>query len=175
LSSDTVQISLTVLGDSSAAVLGLFQDTNLLESLDNSSVDRAGGVLVVGWSGATVDSVTVMLVESANTNVLVEVDVSGNGGGSLVEPALSVLRWELVTGGGLDEFDVAWNLKLALTLKELSVSVDELLGRDVSITLVSTPYIFHFTFDSLSSRGFHTQHANLILHYLDRPLSSRSK
>lgn len=98
---------------------------------------------MVRWSGATVDSVTVMLVESANTNVLVEVEVSGNGGGSLVEPALSVLRWELVTGRGLDEFDVTWNLKLALTLKELSVSVDELLGRDVSITLVSI--LFHFT------------------------------
>lgn len=101
---------------------------------------------MVGWSGATVDSVTVMLVESANTNVLVEVDVSGNRGGSLIEPALSVLRWELVTGRGLDEFDVAWNLKLALTLKELSVSVDELLGRDVSITLLA-----HLYFTSLST------------------------
>jgi hypothetical protein len=132
LGSNTVKISLAVLREPSATILGLLQNTDLLKTLENLSDHRARSVLVVRWAGATVDSITVDLGETANTDILAQVDVAGDRGGSLVEPALRVLRRELVASGGLNELDVTGNVKFALSLQERGVGVNELLGRDVS-------------------------------------------
>lgn len=88
------------------------------------------------WSETSVDGTTVQLVQLANTDVLSQVDVSGSGGSSLVEPGLGFLWWQLVTSGGLDDFHVTWNLQFTLTLQELSVGVDEVLSWNVSELLV---------------------------------------
>lgn len=134
LGSNSVQISLSVLGDSSATLGALLNDTNLLQSLQNLSVDRAGSISVVRRSGSSVDGVAVSLVQSADTNILSKVNVSSDGGRSLVEPSLSILGREFVTRGGLDQLNVTRDLELTLSLQEGSVSVNELLSRNVSIT-----------------------------------------
>lgn len=88
------------------------------------------------WSETSVDSTTVQLVQLTDTNVLSQVNVSGSRSSSLVEPGLGFLGWQLVTGGGLDKFNVTWNLQLTLTLQELSVGVDKVLSWNVSDLLV---------------------------------------
>ena len=88
---------------------------------------------MVGRSETTVDGTTVELVELANTNILAEVDVTGNRGSSLVEPLGSILRRKLVASAGLYEFDIAGDLESTLTLKEQSVSINKLLSRNISI------------------------------------------
>ena len=88
---------------------------------------------MVGRSETTVDGTTVELVELANTNILAEVDVTGDRGSSLVEPTGSILRRKLVASAGLYEFDIAGDLESTLTLKEQSVSINKLLSRNISI------------------------------------------
>lgn len=134
LSSNTVQISLTVLGDSSTTLWRDFEDTDLLQSLDNSSVDGTRSVGVLLWSETSVDSTTVQLVQLTDTNLLSQVDVSGSRSSSLVEPGLGLLWWQLVTSRGLDKLNVTWDFQLTLTLQELSVSVDKVLSWNVSET-----------------------------------------
>lgn len=114
----------------------VLDNANLLQSLQDLSVDGAGGVGVLVWSKTSVDGTTVLSVQLTNTNLLLQVDLSGSGSSSLVEPTLGFLRWQLVAGRGLDELNVTWDLQLTLTLQELSVSVDELLGWNVSMMLV---------------------------------------
>lgn len=87
-------------------------------------------------SEASVDGTTVNLVQLTDTDTLSQVDVSGSGSCSLVEPGLGFLRRQFVTGGGLDKLNVTWNLQLTLTLQERSVSVDEVLSWNVSVLLV---------------------------------------
>lgn len=89
---------------------------------------------MVGGTETTVDGTTVELVEGTNTDILAEVDVTGNRGSSLVEPTSSILRRKLVTSRGLHQLDVAGDLESALTLKEQSVSINKLLSRDISNT-----------------------------------------
>lgn len=136
LSGDTVQVSLTVLRDSSTTLWVDLNNTDLLQSLQDSSVDRTRSVSMLVWSETSVDGTTVQLVQLTDTNLLSQVDVSGSRSSSLVEPSLGFLRWQLVTCGGLNELNVTWNLQLTLTLQELSVSVDELLSWNVSVLLV---------------------------------------
>lgn len=136
LSSNTVQVSLTVLGDLSATLWRNLNNADLLQSLNNLSVDRAGSVSVLVWSETSVDSTTVQLVQLTDTNVLSQVDVSGSRSSSLVEPGLRFLGRQLVAGGGLDKLHVTGNLQLTLTLQELSVGVDKVLSWNVSELLV---------------------------------------
>lgn len=88
---------------------------------------------MVRGSLTSVDGTTVELVEFANTNLLSQVDVSGNGGSSHVEPSLSILGRELVAGRGLDDLNVAGDIELTLSLEERSVSLNELLSGNVSV------------------------------------------
>lgn len=138
LSSNTVQVSLTVLGDLSATLWRNLNNANLLQSLDNLSVDRAGSVSVLVWSETSVDRATVQLVQLTDTNVLSQVDVSGSRSSSLVEPGLGLLGRQLIASGGLHKFNVTWNLQLTLTLQELSVGVDKVLSWNVSELLVKS-------------------------------------
>lgn len=132
LSSNTVQVSLTVLGDLSATLWRNLNNANLLQSLNNLSVDRARSVSVLVWSETSVDRATVQLVQLTDTNVLSQVDVSGSRSSSLVEPGLGLLGRQLIASGGLHKFNVTWNLQLTLTLQELSVGVDKVLSWNVS-------------------------------------------
>lgn len=77
--SDSVQISLTINRDSSTTVRGLLQDTDLLEGLDDGSLDTGGGVLVVRGSVSSSVLASVELGEGSDTDVLSQVDVSGDG------------------------------------------------------------------------------------------------
>lgn len=135
LSSNTVQISLTVSRDSST-LWGNLKDTQLLQGLQDSSVDGTGGISVLGWSTTSVDGTTVELVQLTDTNLLSQVDVTSSGGSSLVEPSLRLLWWQFITSRGLDEINVTWNLQLTLSLQELSISVDEILCWNVPIAVV---------------------------------------
>lgn len=99
---NSVQITLASLGDAAATLLlVLLKDTDLLESLHDLAVDGAGGVDVLGGTAASVLGGTVDLSETANTDGLAEVDVTGDGGGTDVEP-VNVLGRELLGGTGLD-------------------------------------------------------------------------
>lgn len=84
----------------------------------------------------SVDGTTVQLVEGTNTNLLSQVDVSGDRSSSLVEPQFRFLRRQFVTGRGLDEVNVTGHFELTLSLQEKSVGVDEVLSRNVSDMLV---------------------------------------
>jgi hypothetical protein len=69
--------------------------------LQDLSVNAAGSINVVGWSGSTVLGGAVNLGETSNTDSFAEVDVTGVGGSTNVVP-VDGLRRELVGCGGLD-------------------------------------------------------------------------
>lgn len=84
---NTVQISLSTLGDaSSSLVLILLQDTDLLKGLHDFAVDAARGINVVGWARATVACAAVDFAETADTYGFAEVDVAGDGSSADVKP-----------------------------------------------------------------------------------------
>lgn len=83
-------------------------------------------------SETSVDGTTVQLVQLTNTNLLSQVDVTGDGSSSLVEPSLRLLGRQLIAGRGLDNVNVTRDLQLTLSLQELGVSVDEILSGNVS-------------------------------------------
>lgn len=87
-------------------------------------------------SETSVDGTTVQLVQSTDTDLLSQVDVSGDRSSSLVEPEFRFLGRQFVTGRGLDEVNVTGHFELTLSLQEQSVSVDEVLSRNVSNLLV---------------------------------------
>ncbi|KAL3705150.1 hypothetical protein TMatcc_008822 [Talaromyces marneffei ATCC 18224] len=80
---NTVQITLTALGDPSAT---------LLLGLEDPAVDLAGGVDVVGGTRTAVLGGSVDLAETANTDGLAEVDVTSDSSGADVEPIDSLIR-----------------------------------------------------------------------------------
>jgi hypothetical protein len=111
---NTVQITLAGLGDAAATlVLVDLYDADLLERLEDLAVNGAGGVNVVGGARAAVLGGTTLvstllssrcligvrvpvdLAETANTDGLAHVDVTGDGGGADVEP-VDVLGRQLV-------------------------------------------------------------------------------
>jgi hypothetical protein len=69
-----------ILADLPASVGSRLEDTNLLEGLNDSSLDTGGGVSVVGWSGTPSVLGSVELGEGTDTDRLSEVDVTGDGG-----------------------------------------------------------------------------------------------
>ncbi|KAH9826133.1 hypothetical protein Tdes44962_MAKER10082 [Teratosphaeria destructans] len=84
---DAVQVTLARLGDATTAlVLVLLEDANLLEGLQDLAVDGAGGVDVVSGARAAVLGAAVGLPQAADTDGLAHVDVAGDGGGADVEP-----------------------------------------------------------------------------------------
>ena len=84
---DTVKIPLTSLGDTTTTlILIVLKDTDLLEGLEDATVDGAGGIDVVVGAGAAVLGRTVDLPQTANTDGLAEVDVTGDSGGTNVVP-----------------------------------------------------------------------------------------
>ena len=100
--SDTIQISLSSLCDSTTSlVLILLQDTDLLEGLEDLSVNRSGSIDVVRWAGSTVTGRSVDLAKTTDTDGFAEVDVAGDGSGADVEP-IDRLGWELLCWAGLD-------------------------------------------------------------------------
>ena len=99
---NTVQITLAGLGDATTSLLLiLLEDTDLLKSLHDLTVNGTRGVGVVGWAGTAVAGRTVNLAETANTNGLAHVDVTGDSSGTNVEP-VNGLWWELLGWTGLD-------------------------------------------------------------------------
>lgn len=123
---------MTVLRDSSTTLVRELQNTNLGQGLNDLSVDGAGSVSVSVRSKTSVDGTTVQLVQLADTDLLSQVDVTGNGRGSLVEPSLRLLGGQLIASRGLDNVNVTRDLQLTLSLQELGVSVDEILSGNVS-------------------------------------------
>lgn len=90
---DTVQVTLTALGDPSATfVLVNLNDTDLLESLEHFAVNLAGGVDVMLWFRTAVLGRSVDLAETANTDSLAEVDVTGDSSGANVEPEFNIRK-----------------------------------------------------------------------------------
>jgi hypothetical protein len=90
---NTVQITLTGLSNATATlVLILLENTNLLKGLEDLALDGTGGIDVVARARATVLGRAVHLAETANTDGLTEVDVTGNGGSTDVVPMESQSR-----------------------------------------------------------------------------------
>lgn len=84
---DTVQVTLAGLGDTATAlVLVLLEHVDLLEGLHDLTVDGAGGVDVVARAHTPVLDAAVDLPQTADTDGLAHVDVTGDGGGADVEP-----------------------------------------------------------------------------------------
>lgn len=72
--------SLSVLADPPSTVRCRLEHTNLLEGLNDVPLNTGSGIAVVAWAGTAAVLGTVKLGESADTDVLAEVDVTGNGG-----------------------------------------------------------------------------------------------
>lgn len=58
----------------------LLKDTDSLEGLNDGTLDTSGGVTVVTGADTTAVLATVELGEGTDTDVLAEVDVTGDGG-----------------------------------------------------------------------------------------------
>lgn len=136
LGGNTVQISLSILGDLSGTGSLVFKDSELLQSLDGLSVDGTGSIVVLVWSGTSVVGTSVKFVQFTDTNVLSQVDVSSDRGGSLVEPSLGILWWHLIAGACFHSLDIRWNFELTLSLQELGVVINEILCRNVSVIML---------------------------------------
>lgn len=99
---NTVQVTLAGLGDAAATLLlVVLKDTNLGKRLADLAVNGAGGVNVVGGAGAAVLGATVNLAETADTDGLAHVDVTGDSGGTDVVPECNlaeVRHWSRVVG-----------------------------------------------------------------------------
>ena len=72
--------SLSVNADLPSTVSGLLEHTDLLQRLEDGPLDTGSGVLVVRGPVSTSVGTSVELGESTNTDVLPEVDVSGDRG-----------------------------------------------------------------------------------------------
>lgn len=72
--------SLSVNADLPSTVSGLLEHTNLLQRLEDGPLDTGSGVLVVRGPVSTSVGTSVELGESTDTDVLPEVDVSGDRG-----------------------------------------------------------------------------------------------
>lgn len=72
--------SLSVNADLPSAVSGLLEHTDLLQRLEDGPLDTGSGVLVVRGPVSTSVGTSVELGESTDTDVLPEVDVSGDRG-----------------------------------------------------------------------------------------------
>ena len=84
---NTVQIPLAALGDAAATlVLVVLEDIDLLEGLEDLTVDGARGVDVVGGTVAAVLGRAMDLAQTVDTDGLAEVDVTGDGGSADVVP-----------------------------------------------------------------------------------------
>jgi hypothetical protein len=70
----------SILADLSATVGSGLKNTDLLEGLNDSSLNTGGRVSVVGGSDSSSVLGSVKLGKGSNTHGLSEVDVSGNGG-----------------------------------------------------------------------------------------------
>ena len=77
---DSVQVALTVLANSPAAVIGLLEDTDLLEGLADLALDGSGGVGVVRRTVTASVAATVKFYEFANADVFAKVNVPCDGG-----------------------------------------------------------------------------------------------
>lgn len=76
---DAVKVTHAVLRDLAATVGVSLKDTNLLEGLDDVALDTGGRVAVVAGADTAAVLGAVELGERADTDVLAEVDVTGNG------------------------------------------------------------------------------------------------
>jgi hypothetical protein len=105
-------------------LLVLLQDTNLLQGLEDLTVDGTRGINMVRRTRATVDSTTVNLVQGTDTNTLADVDVTGNRGGTDKVP-IGIIRSQFLVGTGLNNVDPLGDLELTSTLEVGSISLDE--------------------------------------------------
>jgi hypothetical protein len=129
--SNTVQISLSSLRDSSSTLGANFNNANLLESLEDLAVNGAGGVDMMGGAGPPVLLATVSLAETADTDRFAEVDMASDSSCADVEP-INRLRGKLLHVSGLYSINPARNLELALTFQESSIGVNELLSINIA-------------------------------------------
>jgi len=171
---DTVQITLSGLGNSATSlILVTFKDADLLERLHNLTVDRAGGIDVVGWARATVAGGAVDLAKPADTDGLAEVDVAGDGGGAHVEP-VDGLGWELLGWAGLHGINPTWDWELSLSLQESRVCVDELLGlhHTPRISIIPSSEVIPTPSRLLDSSNYARIFAIICMYRLSRPRCS---
>lgn len=77
---NAVKIPLAVLANPTTPIVGLLKDTNLLERLADLALDRCRAVGVVRGTVAATVTATVELRQSADADILSEVDVSCNRG-----------------------------------------------------------------------------------------------
>lgn len=78
-SRDTVEVTLTVLGDTAATVIGLLEDTDLLERLADLALHGRRAVRVVRGAVTPAVAATVKLGQGTDADVFPEVDVPCNG------------------------------------------------------------------------------------------------
>lgn len=98
----THQISLSGLSNTTTSlVLIKLEDTDLLKSLHNLTVNRSRRISVVGWSRTTVASGSVNFTHASNTDSFAKIDVTSNRSGTGVKP-VDRLRWELFCRSSLD-------------------------------------------------------------------------
>lgn len=99
---DAVKVTHAVLRDLAATVGVGLKDTNLLEGLDNVALDTGGRVAVVAGADTAAVLGAVELGEGTDTDVLAEVDVTGNGRCMLVGVLSSMISescgWRSLAG-----------------------------------------------------------------------------
>jgi len=107
------------------------EDTETLKSLEGVSNDLAStsSVVVSGVTESLLLAVDVS--KGANTEVSSQVNLSGDGGNSGVEP-IGVFGGEVLTLTGLNILNPVGDLDLVVLLQVLSVGLDEVTSGDVS-------------------------------------------
>merc|ERR1712173_48919 len=99
------------------STFGLLDELHLLELLERQSSDVAVTLVGVAGSEASVGAATVDNTHSADSHGALDVELSGNGGGSDVEPVI-ISRWHLLVGGGLGKVAPLGHVHLAGFLEE---------------------------------------------------------
>lgn len=113
---DTVQVTHTILRDTTTTLGVLLENTDTLETLNNLTLNGSGSVGVVRRAESAVRGTTVELSEVADTNSLAEVDMTGKGGSADVEP-VGVVRGLLLEVTGLDKVNPDGDLDLACCVR----------------------------------------------------------
>jgi len=106
------------------------QNVGLLELLEGETDDLAGAGSVVVLGVTVVLSDAENVSQRANTELGTQIDLSGQSGGSDVEPVLGIGSHVLGVAS-LDEVTVLNQLDLLGLLQVLGVGGDEGIGRDV--------------------------------------------
>jgi hypothetical protein len=130
LSSNTIQILLTVSRDNSASERIKFNDGNLFQTLQNLASNASGCIDMLTWARSSVDASTILFTKTTNTGSLAKVYMTSDGSGSDVEP-VRVIRCKLSVDTSLYNVNPFRDFETTGSLQISSISLDKFLSRNI--------------------------------------------